>query len=228
MAGVFAATDEIARVLESTPGTTGGSANGEAPVAAPAAVDPEAALRSLDGVTERVLDLYAQWDRCRNSGDPTDALVDKQRRLRLAINALPGRTAAVPVIAHLAEADWNDYFRVQTVADVEPDANVEIEAVTADLAHGRVPHARWRIVGTHGIVNSGGRDATAYLWEIARDNQTGRIVVYISGTAMASTKGLPAEVVEAKSTDGRSVVLRYLRENEPPREVEVSTAGIAS
>ena len=219
-AGVFAATDEIARVLESN------AADRDTRSAAPAA-DPGAGLRALDTLADRLLDLYAQWDRCRNGGEPTDALVDKQRRLRLAINGLPGGAAAVPVASHLAEAEWNDYFRVQTVADVEPDADAEIEVARVELAHGRVPPARWRIVGTAGEVNAGGRDAVAYLWEVARGDDTRRLVVFISRSAMASALGLPPEAVEAKATAGRSAVLRFLGENEPPREASVTTAGIS-
>jgi hypothetical protein len=224
MAGVFAATDEIAHALESTP-VGGEVAEAETQPAAPA-VDPGAALRALDAVAERLVDLYAQWDRCRNSGDPTDALIDRQRRLRLAIDAVPGGADALPVVGQLAKAEWNDFFRTHAVADVESDANVEIEAARRALAHGRIPPPRWRITGGYGQVNAGSRDATAYGWEIARGDEARRVTVYISGTAMASTAGLPAEVVEAKATEGRSAVLRYLGEHEPPAEISATTAGI--
>ena len=54
------------------------------------------------------------------------------------------------------------------------------------------------------------------------------IAVYISGTAIESANdGLPREVVEAKETEGRSIVLSLLSADAPPPELSVTTAGVA-
>ena len=79
-----------------------------------------------------------------------------------------------------------------------------------------------------GLVAAGNRDATAYLWELQRGDETRRITVYISGTAMASAnEGLPQEVVVAKNTRGRSVLSMLVALDDPPRQVMVTTAGIS-
>jgi hypothetical protein len=71
------------------------------------------------------------------------------------------------------------------------------------------------------------RDAEAHLWGIARGDETARITVMISRTALASANDtLPSDVVAAKETNGRSVVTSLLSLDEPPAEVMVSTAGI--
>jgi hypothetical protein len=210
---------------EAAPAAGSGYDGEEQQAAAPP--DPAVGLRALDAIAERTFDLLAQWDRCRTGADQTDALVDKQRRLKLSLSALPGGTAALAVVAELAQATWNDYFRPRMAAEVEPDVMTELDAVRMAIAHGQPLTARWRIVGTLGEVDPPhGKDAVAYLWEIVRADEARRVAVMISRSAMASTIGLPSEVVEAKTTEGRSAVLRYVGNDDPPREVLVSTAGI--
>jgi hypothetical protein len=86
--------------------------------------------------------------------------------------------------------------------------------------------ARWRITAGPDEVPSGGRDANAYRLQIERGGESRAIVVYISGTAMASSnEHLSADVVAAKTTRGRTVVTNLLSVDEPPREVMVSTEG---
>jgi hypothetical protein len=78
-----------------------------------------------------------------------------------------------------------------------------------------------------GQVDAFGRDAVVYLWQIRRGDETLRIQVFISGTAMAvSNESLPREVVEAKESNGRSVVVTLLALDDPPDKVMATTAGI--
>jgi hypothetical protein len=75
-------------------------------------------------------------------------------------------------------------------------------------------------------VDADRRDATAYLWGIQRGQETRRIAVYISGSAIASdNEGLPQEVAAAKNTHGRSVLSTLVSLDDPPGEVMVTTAG---
>jgi hypothetical protein len=77
-------------------------------------------------------------------------------------------------------------------------------------------------------VNSGGRDATAYLWSIQRGEERRPVTVFISRTAMASAnEHLPEEVAAAKNTSGRSVLSQVVGLDEPPSQVGVSTAGVS-
>jgi len=71
-----------------------------------------------------------------------------------------------------------------------------------------------------------GRDAEGYGWEIQRQGEGRRVIVWISGSAMASTTGLPDEVIQAKATRGRSVVERLVMTDDPPTEVLAATYGI--
>jgi len=74
---------------------------------------------------------------------------------------------------------------------------------------------------------SSGRDATGYAWEIMREDERRRVVVWISGSAMASAIGsLPTEVADAIRSRGRSAVERVLAEGSPPTEVLAATYGI--
>ena len=182
----------------------------------------------LDQVGERVDDVLIEWDRCRNVGAATDDLRAEQRRLRTLLGRLPtGLQKALPITADLSESTWQDYFQARTSAEVEPDVREELRAVRSQVDRGLPIVARWRIVTEPEQVTSGGRDATAYLVRIERDRASREIVVYISGTAMATADAhLPAEVVAVRKTLGRSVVVKLLGVDNPPREVTVSTEGI--
>jgi hypothetical protein len=72
------------------------------------------------------------------------------------------------------------------------------------------------------------RDAVSYLWPIRRGDEDRQIQVFISRTALISDdEHLPREVVQAKATDGRSVVVTLLALDDPPEEVSVTTAGVS-
>jgi hypothetical protein len=104
----------------------------------------------------------------------------------------------------------------------------ELFAVRTRVAQGLPVVGRWFVVSDFGQVSAGSRDAVAYLWEIQPGEETRRIVVYISGTAMASDdRGLPQEVVAAKNTHGRSVLSSLVGLDDPPAEVMATTAGIS-
>ena len=96
------------------------------------------------------------------------------------------------------------------------------------VAQGLPVTRRWTIDADLGEVDAFGRDATAYLWQIRRGDETRRIQVFISGTAMAvSLESLPREVVEARESVGRSVVVGLLGLDDPPDKVMATTVGIS-
>lgn len=182
----------------------------------------------VEEVAEKVWDLMAQWERCR-TGAPTADLTDRQRRLRWTLDSLPDRVrAGLPLIERLADFEWNDYFRVVEPAAAEPDLREELRSVRTQVAQGLEVTRRWTIDADLGSADPGNRDAVSHLWQISRGDETRRIQVFVSGTAMASQNdGLPSEVAQAKETNGRSVVATLLALDDPPRQVMVSTAGIS-
>jgi TIR domain len=185
-------------------------------------------VAQFDRVADKVWDVLAQWERCRE-GAPTAELVDQQRRLRWLLDGLPERVRdALPLVSHLSEADWGDYFRVVEPATAEPDVREELRSVRAQIAQGLPLTRRWMVMQGFGQVSAGNRDAVAYLWGIERGQETRRITVFISGTAMESRdEGLPQEVVAAKNTHGRSVLATLVPLDDPPSQVMVTTAGIS-
>lgn len=172
------------------------------------------ALDLLDEIAQRVDEVLIQWDRCRNAGGATDDLVAEQRRLRTLLERLPNDVRrALPLISEIAAA--------------EPDLREEVRAIRTQVEQGLPVVARWRIIAGPDEVSSSGRDANAYRLRIERDRESRPIIVYISGTAMASSNEyLSADVVAAKTTRGRSVVANLLSVDDPPREVMVSTEGV--
>lgn len=84
----------------------------------------------------------------------------------------------------------------------------------------------WRIVDGPGNGPWEGRDAVGWLWTIQNDAQERRILVEVSGTAMAvQADGLPEEVQEARRTLGRSAVEQVIDEVDPPRRISFTTHG---
>ena len=104
----------------------------------------------------------------------------------------------------------------------------ELRSVRTRIAQGLPVVGRWLAVSDDGRVDAGNRDATAYLWGIQRGQETRRITVFVSRTAMESAdEGLPQVVVAAKSTHGRSVLSTLVSLDDPPPQVMVTTAGIS-
>jgi hypothetical protein len=71
------------------------------------------------------------------------------------------------------------------------------------------------------------RDASRWLWEIERDGERRRIEVMLTMPSVASANPLP-EVRDARATKGRSALERYLADDDPPRQILVSTSGISA
>jgi hypothetical protein len=184
---------------------------------------PGAPLRKL----LTVLDSWAGvWNRQGNMAD----IEGPQRRLRLDLAKLPEYIRpALPLVERLANGDWrkDEFFATQdSFINAERDIEDELQSVRTRSAQGLPVTARWSIDANLGKVPVR-RDAEAYLWGIARGDETATVTVMISRTALASANDtLPSDVVSAKETDGRSVVTSLLSLDEPPAEVMVSTAGI--
>lgn len=75
----------------------------------------------------------------------------------------------------------------------------------------------WRVKGAPRSMPSSGRDASGFAWILVRGEETRRVVIWISGSAMASRDaGLPTDVAQAKRTKGGSVVTSLLDLESPP------------
>jgi hypothetical protein len=192
-------------------------------------VDPTPIVTQIDEVADKVWDLFAQWERCRQ-GAPTAGLTDKQRRLRWALESLPDHVRdALPLVTQLCATTWGDFFQRVEPHTAEPDVREELRAARTQVAEGLPVIRRWVIDADRGQVNAGNRDAVSYLWQLSRgEDETKLIQVFISGTAMESAnEHLPKEVARAKETNGRSVVANLLALDDPPAQVMVSTAGVS-
>ncbi len=192
---------------------------------APAGGDAE--LAQVKEVAQRAWDVFAAWEGIWDGGNIRD-LNDPRRRLRWALDQLPGRTrSALPLIEQMANAKSDSFFADADLIEVERDMRAELLAVTTRIAQGLPVVGRWLVVGTDGRISAGRRDAIAYLWWIQRGDERRPLSIYISGTAMASENDyLPEEVAAAKTTEGRSVLSQIVGLDDPPSEVSVTTAGI--
>ena len=167
-----------------------------------------------------------------------------QKELRLAatqgikgnrVKVLPVRLHEVEMPEFLDDVFWADGSRgVATVArELVRAMNTHLAvggSSASELGAGRtaprVAEARWSVIGG-GDQMPTRRDAIAYIWSIRRDGEQHEIAVYISRTALACDDSeLPAEVVEAKATDGRSVAESLADVDDPPKELVVTTLGI--
>jgi hypothetical protein len=84
----------------------------------------------------------------------------------------------------------------------------------------------WQIVGNLGPYARSGFDAGGWLWEIEREDVAKRVLVEITGTALAvSREYLPDETRAAIETEGQSEVDKVLAANEPPRVIVCGTMG---
>jgi hypothetical protein len=187
-------------------------------------------LDDLDDVADRLFDLLAQWDRCRDAGGATNDLRDKQRRLAFALGKIPEDVlAALPLVSFLANpaTGWQDYFRTQAPVGVEADLDQELRSARTHLAQGLPLVRRWTLGELIVSQPAPNRDARVHVWEIHRGEETRRVEVYISGTAEWAQHGLPPEVEEARATDGRSAVVAVLSVDDPPGQLSLTTHGIS-
>jgi hypothetical protein len=172
--------------------------------------------------------LLAAWDGVSQGGNLRD-IEDPQRRLRWALDGLPDRVrVGLPLIEQFANAEWkDDFFADNEPRDVERDLSEEMRSVRTQVAQGLPVTRRWTIDADLGQVDAFSRDAVVYLWQIRRGDETRRIQVFISGTALAvQNESLPRDVVEARQSNGRSVVVTLLALDDPPNKVMATTAGI--
>jgi hypothetical protein len=192
-----------------------------------AEVAGDVTVAQLDAVADKVWDTLWQWAEMW-AGSNVREVVDKQRRLRWALDFLPERVqVGLPLVNRLANSGWDEFFAETEPDAVEPDIREELRSVRTQLAQGLPVTKRWVIDGERGTVDVR-RDAVAYLWQVRRGDKTRPILVYISRTAVASAdEHLPREVAQAKATNGRSVVVTLLALDDPPEEVSVTTAGIS-
>ena len=188
----------------------------------------DAAVAQIEEVAQRVWDLVEAWASVWDGrGANLTDLRDPQRRLRWAFENLPDYVRdGLPLVGRLASAD-EDYFASGEPdwSGIEADFRAELLSVRTQVAQGLPVTRRWTVDDYLGTMPNR-RDAVLHLWQIRRGDETERVEVFITGSAIASTEGLPAEVVEAKMTDGRSVITSLLTLDEPPPSVMVSTAGV--
>jgi hypothetical protein len=189
----------------------------------------DAAVAQIEEVAQRAMDVIDAWDGIFRRGGNVQDVVETQRRLRWALDVLPDRLAgALPLVEQMANSDWDGFFADRESENVEREMRDELLAVRTRIAQGLPVVGRWLVVADGGVVDAGNRDAVAHLWAIRRGEETRRITVYISGTAIASADaGLPQEVVAAKDTQGRSVMSMLVALDDPPRQVMVTTAGVS-
>jgi hypothetical protein len=212
--------DEAARAAKEVPATQGAPAHEEQP--------GDVGVGQIEEAAQRAWDVFAAWNGVWHGGNIHD-LQDPQRRLRWALDALPERVrAALTLTERIASAAWDEYFADIEADDAERDVRDELRSVRTQVAQGLPMTQRWTIEENLGRVSAGNRDAVSDLWEIRRGEQIGKVQIFISRTAMASdNEHLPREVVQAKLTEGRSVVTTLLGLNDPPRQVSVTTAGVS-
>lgn len=198
---------------------------GRSPAHAERVGDPGVA--QLDAVAETAMEVIGGWGDVYAGAANLRDVDREQRRLRWAIEKLPRRAAGgLPLVTRLATAE--DTFLASNEPDPTMEADIfeELRSVRTQLAQGLPVTRRWFIDMYIGVVPTQ-RDATAFLWQIKRGDETRSVHVYVSRTAMASAdEYLPREVVDAKATAGRAVVVTLLALDDPPEEVMVSTAGV--
>jgi hypothetical protein len=184
-------------------------------------------VAQLDAVAQKVWDVIARWADLYGGVANLRDVADEQRRLRWEVDKLPERAqVGLPLVVRLAN-ERDQFLQPPEPDAVEPDIREELRSVRTQLAQGLPVPRRWVIDDYRGTVDVP-RDAVAHMWQVSRGDETRPILVYISRTAMASAdEHLPREVVRAKTTKGRSVVVTLLALDDPPGDVMVTTAGIS-
>lgn len=193
-----------------------------------AEVAGDATVEQIERLADAVWVVFEEWGRVLDGAANLRDLGNTQRRLRWALENLPDHVRlGLPLVAQVADADWDDLFAEAEEATLEADLREEMRSVRAQVAQGLAVTERWTILAEIGGRQPENRDAYAYGWRIGRGQDTRPVSVYISGTALAMDNGLPREVVRAKETRGRSVVQTLLALDDPPRQVSVTTAGVS-
>jgi hypothetical protein len=180
-----------------------------------------------NSVVERVFAVLQQWEHAK-AGGPVDGLRDAQRRLRFGLDAIADELRdALPLVGSLAEAVYPEDFEVLSPDQIEGDLREEIRTARSQLLQGLRLSRRWMLAGVHRQHPAERRFATVHRWEIEREGDDRRFIsVYISHE-VTEMSGLPREVEQAKTTNGRSAARAALSVDEPPREISVTTHGIS-
>lgn len=189
----------------------------------------DALVRDINGVAAQIWAVFDAWSGVWNRGGNVADLDSPQRQLRYGLEVLPARvSSALPLVRQLADSHRGDLFDGEDTRELEREIRQELAAVRTRAAQGLPIRPRWLVVANNGQVPLSGRDAVAYLWTIQRGDEQREILVYISGTVMASDdQGLPDEVASAKATQGRSVLGTIAGLDDPPRAVTVTTVSVS-
>ena len=159
----------------------------------------DALVAQIEEVAKIVWDLCEAWASVWD-GPPANLadLRDPQRRLRWVVDNLPDDVReSLPLVRRLASEDDNYFANEPEWDEVEADLRAELRSVRTQLAQGLPVTRRWAIDDYLGKMPTR-RDAVLHLWQIRRGDETERVEVFITASAIASTVGLPAEVVDAE------------------------------
>ena len=105
------------------------------------------------------LGLFAAWEAIFSHGGNVADLSDPRRRLRWALDELPGRRDALPLISRLADEDGEGLFHGLEDADLrqlEDDLRGELAALRARIAQSLPVIKRWLVVQGGESVNPAG------------------------------------------------------------------------
>lgn len=84
----------------------------------------------------------------------------------------------------------------------------------------------WEVVGLLPDETPPGLDGQVWTYEIRRGEETRKVHVEVSGTAIAEGEhGRNSETVEAVQTEGRSAVERVLDRDDPPGRLRFHSEG---
>ncbi|HET8893026.1 MAG TPA: hypothetical protein VFM96_02880 [Gaiellaceae bacterium] len=88
----------------------------------------------------------------------------------------------------------------------------------------------WEIAGQLGPHSRSGVDGSGWLWELHRgqepDVEARRVLVEVSGSALASAHLPSAETAAAIESEGRTEVERVAQMDDPPQVIQCSTHGV--
>jgi hypothetical protein len=88
----------------------------------------------------------------------------------------------------------------------------------------------WEIAGQLGPESRSGVDGAGWLWELHRGEEPNiearRVLIEISGSALASSHVLSDETAAAIESEGRTEIERVAAMDDPPQIVQCSTHGV--